>query len=63
MARPDRNGPLVRQVVARETRTLLIGSKPNMHVIDVESRLASADWDFTSVQRATLTLTCGWPIP
>jgi hypothetical protein len=35
------------RLAARETRTLLIGSKPNMHVIDVESRLASADWDFT----------------
>jgi len=35
------------RLAARETRTLLIGSKPNMHVIDVESHLASADWDFT----------------
>ena len=35
------------RLAARETRTLLIGSKHNMHVIDVESRLASADWDFT----------------
>ena len=35
------------RLAARETRIFLIGSKPNMHVIDVESRLASADWDFT----------------
>ena len=35
------------RLAARETRTLLIGSKHNMHVIDLESRLASADWDFT----------------
>ena len=35
------------RIAARETRTLTIGSKPNMHIIDLESRLASADWDFT----------------
>lgn len=35
------------RIAARETRTLTIGSKPNMHVIDLESRLARADWDFT----------------
>jgi hypothetical protein len=35
------------RLAARETRTLLIGFRPNMHVVDVESRLASADWDFT----------------
>lgn len=35
------------RIAARETRTLLISSKPNMHIIDVESRLSSADWDFT----------------
>jgi hypothetical protein len=35
------------RIAARETRTLTIASKPNMHVIDVESRLKSAEWDFT----------------
>jgi Methane oxygenase PmoA len=35
------------RLAARETRTFLIGCKPNMHVIDVDSRLASIDWDFT----------------
>jgi len=35
------------RIAARETRTLTIGSKPNMLIIDLESRLASADWGFT----------------
>jgi hypothetical protein len=35
------------RVAARETRTLRLTSKPNMHIFDVESRLASSEWDFT----------------
>jgi hypothetical protein len=35
------------RVAARETRTLRLTSKPNMHILDVESRLASSNWDFT----------------
>jgi Methane oxygenase PmoA len=35
------------RLAARETRTFTIATASNMHVIDVESRLASADWDFT----------------
>jgi hypothetical protein len=33
--------------VARETRTLLVRERNGAHVIDVESRLAAVDWDFT----------------
>jgi hypothetical protein len=35
------------RIACRETRTLLVASKPHMYVIDVESRLSSANWDFT----------------
>jgi hypothetical protein len=35
------------RVAARETRTLRIAMRPSMHVLDLESRLAAADWDFT----------------
>jgi hypothetical protein len=35
------------RVAARETRTLLVRARKGMHVIDIESRLASADWAFT----------------
>jgi hypothetical protein len=35
------------RLAARETRTLRIASAPGTHVIDVDSRLAAADWDFT----------------
>jgi hypothetical protein len=35
------------RIAARETRTLLVRARDTMHVIDVESRLASADWAFT----------------
>jgi len=34
------------RVAARETRTLTVRARDTMHVIDVESRLASADWAF-----------------
>jgi hypothetical protein len=35
------------RVAARETRSLTVRARDAMHVIDVESRLASADWAFT----------------
>jgi hypothetical protein len=35
------------RLAARETRTLRIGASGSAHVIDVESRLAAVDWDFT----------------
>jgi len=35
------------RVAARETRTLTVRVRDTMHVIDVASRLASADWAFT----------------
>jgi hypothetical protein len=35
------------RVAARETRTLRLTSKPGMHILDVESRLAGTEWDFT----------------
>jgi hypothetical protein len=35
------------RVAARETRTLRVRTAPSMHVIDVESRLARADWDLS----------------
>ena len=35
------------RVAARETRALTVRARDTMHVIDVESRLASADWAFT----------------
>ena len=35
------------RIAARETRTLRLTSKPNMHIFDLESRLASSEWDFT----------------
>lgn len=35
------------RIAARETRTLTVRARPSMYVIDVESRLASADWAFT----------------
>ncbi len=35
------------RIAAMETRTMRISSKPSMHVLDVESRLASSDWAFT----------------
>jgi hypothetical protein len=35
------------RIAARETRTLLITSGPDMHILDVESRLKSDQWDFT----------------
>jgi hypothetical protein len=44
---PSEWGAPAGRVAARETRSLTIASKPNMHIIDVDSRLASADWDFT----------------
>ena len=50
------------RIAARETRTLTIGSKPNMLIIDLELRLASADWDSRSVQRVTPISTCASPI-
>ena len=35
------------RLAARETRTLRISMQGRMHLIDVESRLAAVDWDFT----------------
>ena len=35
------------RLAARETRTLRIAASGGAHVIDVESRLAAVDWDFT----------------
>jgi hypothetical protein len=35
------------RVACRETRTLTIAARRDAHVIDVESRLAATDWDFT----------------
>jgi hypothetical protein len=35
------------RLAARETRTLRIEAQPAMYVIDLESRLAAVDWDFT----------------
>jgi Family of unknown function (DUF6807) len=35
------------RLAARETRTLRIAAQGSAHVIDVESRLAAVDWDFT----------------
>lgn len=35
------------RLVARETRTFFLRLVPNAYVIDVESRLAATDWDFT----------------
>jgi hypothetical protein len=34
------------RLAATETRTLRIAAEPDIYVIDVESRLAAADWDF-----------------
>jgi hypothetical protein len=35
------------RLAARETRILRLASKANMHILDVESRLAGTEWDFT----------------
>lgn len=35
------------RLVARETRRLHVSTNGRMHVIDVESRLAAVDWDFS----------------
>jgi hypothetical protein len=35
------------RIAARETRTLVLTNQPHMHIFDVESRLASSEWDFT----------------
>jgi Family of unknown function (DUF6807) len=35
------------RIAAREQRTLRIAAAPRQYVIDVESRLAATDWDFT----------------
>ena len=35
------------RLAARETRTMHVTAKGCLHVIDVESRLAAVDWDFT----------------
>ena len=35
------------RLAARETRTLRVARQRDAHVIDVESRLAAVDWDFT----------------
>lgn len=35
------------RIAARETRIVQLKTKPNMHILDVESRLASDQWDFT----------------
>ena len=35
------------RLAARETRTIDVEAKPSLYVIDIESRLSAADWDFT----------------